>query len=176
MDRSDVAVLGLFCLTHLGRYAVGGVERGSVGRVEPVVEEPRDAVGAALYERHEAQRIVFLEADDIVQRLAVAALDGLVGDGGGCGDVQRGVGIADGDAAVANGRGFVVAGGGDGAAGDVDGDSALLAVVFGVTAAAADACAAVFATRGLGDGAILDIDLGLAGDVGAGADACAAEP
>ena len=65
----------------------------------------------------------------------------------------------------------------NGAVGDVDGDSALLAVVFGVTAAAADACAAVFAARSALDGAVAgDIDLGLAGDVGAGADACAAEP
>ena len=63
---------------------------------------------------------------------------------------------------------------GDGAAGDVNGDNALLAVVFGVTAAAADACAAVFATRGLGDGAALDDDVGLAGRVFAAADAGAA--
>ena len=62
---------------------------------------------------------------------------------------------------------------GDGAAGDVDGDSALPVVAI---AAAADARAAVFSARGLGDGAALDIDLSLAGDVGAGADACAAEP
>lgn len=140
VDGRDVAVPGLFFLAHLGLYAaaVGWL----AGRVDTVVEEPRDAGGAAFYELHEARLTVFRELDDFVQLLAVAALDGIGGVGGGCGDVQRGVGIADGDAAVANGRGFVVAGGDDGAAGDVDGDSALLAVVFGVTAAAADACAA----------------------------------
>ena len=167
VDGRDVAVLGLFFLAHLGLYAaaVGWL----AGRVDTVVEEPRDAGGAALYELHEARPAVFHEADDLVQRLAVAALDGIVGVGGVCGDVQRGVGIADGDAAAADGRGFAGAGGGDGAAGDVDGDSALLFAVS--VAAAADARAAVFAARGLGDGAALDIDLGLAGDVGAGADA-----
>ena len=108
VDRSDVAVLGLFCLTHLGRYAVGGVRSGMAGRVDTVVEEPREAVGAALYELHKALLAVFHEADDLVQLLAVVASDSLFGVGGGCGDVQLGTGIldagiADGDAAVADG-------------------------------------------------------------------------
>ena len=97
-------------------------------------------------------------------------------DGGGAG-IQASADARAAIPALRAGHIFAAARGlGDGAAGDVDGDSALLAVVFGVTAAAADACAAVFAASDLGDGATLDIDLGLAGDVGAGADACAAEP
>ena len=151
VDRSDVAVLGLFCLTHLGRYAVGGVRSGMAVRVDTVVEEPRDAGGAALYELHEALLAVFRELDDFVQLLAVA--DSIVGVGGGCGDVQRGVGIADGDAAVANGRGFAGAGGGDGAAGYRD--TAGVVVV-----AAADAGAGVIA--GGCDGAATDGDIGVA--------------
>ena len=151
VDRSDVAVLGLFCLTHLGRYAaaVGWL----AGRVDTVVEEPRDAGGAALYELHEARLTVFLELDDFVQRLAVAALDGIVGVGGVCGDVQRGVGIADGDIAAADGRGVAGAGGGDGAAGYRD--TAGVVVV-----AAADAGAGVIA--GGCDGAATDGDIGVA--------------
>ena len=152
VDRSDVAVLGLFCLTHLGRYAVGGVRSGMAVRVDTVVEEPRDAGGAALYELHEALLAVFRELDDFVQLLAVAALDSIVGVGGGCGDVQRGVGIADGDAAAADGRGVAGAGGGDGAAGYRD--TAGVVVV-----AAADAGAGVIA--GGCDGAATDGDIGV---------------
>ena len=73
-------------------------------RVDTVVEEPRDAGGAALYELHEALLAVFRELDDLIQLLAVFASDGIVGVGGGCGDVQLGVGIADGDAAAADGH------------------------------------------------------------------------
>ena len=265
------AVLGYFFRAHVDLYAFGGVVGWMAVRVGTVVEEPRDdGVAAALYEPHEGRPAVFRELDDFVQLLAVVASDGLGGVGGvggGCGDVQLGTGIldtgiADGDAAVADGRGVAGAVGGDvaaadshigvvaadarrtvaarlaafgvdraaldghaaaaikaradarsiaaarcfdgaavdhdvhfagamaradagavraagyfvdGAVGDLDGDSALL--VFGcaaTVAAAADASAAVFAARGLGDGAAGDIDLGLAGDVGAGADACAA--
>ena len=152
VDGRDVAVLGLFCLTHLGRYAVGGVRSGMAVRVDTVVEEPRDAGGAALYELHEALLAVFRELDDFVQLLAVAALDSIVGVGGGCGDVQRGVGIADGDAAAADGRGVAGAGGGDGAAGYRD--TAGVVVV-----AAADAGAGVIA--GGCDGAATDGDIGV---------------
>ena len=62
---------------------------------------------------------------------------------------------------------------GDGAAGDVDGDSALLAVVFGVTAAAADACAAAAAKGGItaaggrNGHAVAESDAGVAGGVAA---------
>lgn len=155
VDRSDVAVLGLFCLTHLGRYAVGGVRSGMAGRVDTVVEEPREAVGAALYELHEALLAVFHEADDLVQRLAVVALDGIGGVGGGCGDVQRGVGIADGDAAAADGRGFAgaVAGGVDRAALDGHAAAAIMA--------RADAGSGI-AARCV-DGAAVDHDVHLAG-------------
>ena len=48
-------------------------------RVDTVVEEPRDAGGAALYELHEALLAVFRELDDFVQLLAVAALDSIGG-------------------------------------------------------------------------------------------------
>ena len=182
VDRSDVAVLGLFCLTHLGRYAVGGVRSGMAGRVDTVVEEPREAVGAALYELHEARPAVFHEADDLVQRLAVVALDGIGGVGGGCGDVQRGVGIADGDAAAADGRGFAGAVGDDGAAGYRDtagvvvvaaADAGTGAVAGGVDRAALDghAAAAIMARADAGsgiaarcvDGAAVDHDVHLAG-------------
>ena len=182
VDRSDVAVLGLFCLTHLGRYAVGGVRSGMAGRVDTVVEEPREAVGAALYELHEALLAVFHEADDLVQRLAVVALDGIGGVGGGCGDVQRGVGIADGDAAAADGRGFAGAVGDDGAAGYRDtagvvvvaaADAGTGAVAGGVDRAALDghAAAAIMARADAGsgiaarcfDGAAVDHDVHLAG-------------
>ena len=151
VDGRDVAVLGLFCLAHLGLYAaaVGWL----AGRVDTVVEEPRDAGGAALYELHEALLAVFRELDDFVQLLAVAALDSIVGVGGGCGDVQRGVGIADGDAAAADGRGVAGAGGGDGAAGYRD--TAGVVVV-----AAANAGAGVIA--GGCDGAATDGDIGVA--------------
>ena len=183
VDGSDVAVLGLFCFAHLGLYAVGGVESGMVGRVGTVVEEPRDdGVAAALYEPHEGRPAVFRELDDFVQLLAVAALDGIVGVGGGCGDVQRGVGIADGDAAAADGRGFAGAGGCDGAA--ADGDIGVAAadarrtgvamlVAFGVDRAALDghAAAAIMARADAGsgiaarcfDGAAVDHDVHLAG-------------
>ena len=151
VDGRDVAVPGLFFLAHLGLYAaaVGWL----AGRVDTVVEEPRDAGGAAFYELHEARLTVFRELDDFVQLLAVAALDGIGGIGGGCGDVQRGVGIADGDAAAADGRGFAGAGGGDGAAGYRD--TAGVVVV-----AAADAGAGVIA--GGCDGAATDGDIGVA--------------
>ena len=153
VDGRDVAVLGLFCLAHHGRYAVGGVGSGMAGRVDTVVEEPREAVGAALYELHEARLTVFRELDDFVQRLAVVASDGPFGVGGVCGDVQRGVGIADGDAAAADGRGFAGAVGGDGTAGYRD--------FAGVAAvAAADAGAGVIA--GGGDVAAADGDIGVA--------------
>lgn len=76
----------------------------------------------------------------------------MVGVGGGCGDVQRGVGIADGDAAAADGRGVAGAGGGDGAAGYRD--TAGVVVV-----AAADAGAGVIA--GGCDGAATDGDIGV---------------
>ena len=182
VDGSDVAVLGLFCLTHLGRYAVGGVRSGMAGRVDTVVEEPREAVGAALYELHEALLAVFHEADDLVQRLAVVALDGIGGVGGGCGDVQRGVGIADGDAAAADGRGFAGAVGDDGAAGYRDtagvvvvaaADAGTGAVAGGVDRAALDghAAAAIKARADAGsgiaarcfDGAAVDHDVHLVG-------------
>lgn len=38
-------------------------------RVDTVVEEPRDAGGAALYELHEALLAVFRELDDLIQLL-----------------------------------------------------------------------------------------------------------
>ena len=180
VDGSDVAVLGLFCFAHLGLYAaaVGWL----AGRVDTVVEEPRDAGGAAFYELHEARLTVFHEADDLVQRLAVAALDGIVGVGGGCGDVQRGVGIADGDAAAADGRGFAGAVGDDGAAGYRDtagvvvvaaADAGTGAVAGGVDRAALDGHAAgaikARADAGSGiaarcvDGAAVDHDVHLVG-------------
>ena len=155
VDGSDVAVLGLFCLTHLGLYAaaVGWL----AGRVDTVLEEPRDAGGAALYELHEARLTVFRELDDFVQLLAVVASDGIGGVGGGCGDVQLGTGIldagiADGDAAVADGRGFAGAVGDDGAAGYRD--TAGVVVV-----AAADA--GTGAVAGGGDVAAADGHIGV---------------
>ena len=155
MDGRDVAVPGLFCLAHLGLYAaaVGWL----AGRVDTVVEEPRDAGGAALYELHEARLTVFRELDDFVQLLAVAALDGIVGVGGGCGDVQLGTGIldagiADGDAAVADGRGVAGAVGGDVAAGYRD--------TAAVTAVAAADAGAGFMTGG-GDVAAADGHIGV---------------
>ena len=158
VDRSDVAVLGLFFLAHLEWYSVAVVVGWMVGRVGTVVEEPREAVGAALYELHEAALLaVFREANDSVQLLAVVASDGLFGVGGGCGDVQLGTGIldagiADGDAAVADGRGVAGAGGGDGTAGYRD--------FAGVAAvAAADAGAGVIA--GGGDVAAADGHIGV---------------
>ena len=98
-------------------------------------------------------------------------------DGGGagiqaCADARAAIPALRAGHIVAAARGLF-----NGAVGDVDGDSALLFVGFAATvAAAADASAAVFAARSALDGAAGDIDLGLAGDVGAGADAGAAEP
>ena len=187
VNGRDVAVPGLFFLAHLGLYAaaVGWL----AGRVDTVVEEPRDAGGAALYELHEARLTVFRELDDFVQLLAVVALDGIGGVGGGCGDVQLGTGIldagiADGDAAVADGRGFAGAVGGDVAAGYRDtagvvvvaaADAGTGAVAGGVDRAALDGHAAgaiiaradarsIEAARCV-DGAAVDHDVHLVGAI-----------